>query len=421
MSSYSLHQRSGGTNSAERLQQRRLLRLQNALLIAINLTEYDSDTESESDDGNAEEEEKGEMRQGLALAVAVTNRRLAAMRLPRLLQPQPVPHRRLDLSSFSNADCDRMMGFSAAQVQSLCEAFDIPEFFTLNADRHAHRVGGQHAFTYLLYHYRSPSQRSSLDTAFWGYDYSVLSKMFKVCLMHIDERFGHLLQQLPNIVNKFDTFNAAIVRKFQARHPDRAVPADATHCALFADGTRIRVCRPCGEDWMQRAVYSGHKHFHNAAALAVSAPDGMVYHWYDEEVGRHRDQYLLRESNVNQIMANIQQGREVKFWVYTDKGFAFAEFIRCAAHGPGPVTAEQAEDNGLMSPLRVPAEWIFGKIYERCPLLRETDKLKLRQMDVAQMIRVAVLLTNAHTCLNGSNTAEYFDCPPPTLDEYFAA
>jgi hypothetical protein len=32
---------------------------------------------------------------------------------------------------------------------------------------------------------------------------------------------------------------------------------------------------------------------------------------------------------------------------------------------------------------------------------------------------VAVLLTNAHTILHGSQTSQYFACPPPSLHNYF--
>ena len=31
---------------------------------------------------------------------------------------------------------------------------------------------------------------------------------------------------------------------------------------------------------------------------------------------------------------------------------------------------------------------------------------------------VSIALTNAHTCLYGSQTAKYFKCDPPTLEEY---
>ena len=33
---------------------------------------------------------------------------------------------------------------------------------------------------------------------------------------------------------------------------------------------------------------------------------------------------------------------------------------------------------------------------------------------------VAVLLTNIHTCLNGSQVSEAYDCIPPSIESYLA-
>ncbi|KAJ1383160.1 hypothetical protein B484DRAFT_411233, partial [Ochromonadaceae sp. CCMP2298] len=77
-------------------------------------------------------------------------------------------------------------------------------------------------------------------------------------------------------------------------------------------------------------------------------------------------------------------------------------------------------NNSKMSRVRIGVEWGFGKVYARCPLLKHVDKMKLQAMDVGRRVRVAVLLTNAHTCLRQSQTGEYFECRAPTLEEYFA-
>lgn len=39
--------------------------------------------------------------------------------------------------------------------------------------------------------------------------------------------------------------------------------------------------------------------------------------------------------------------------------------------------------------------------------------------DLETHYKVAILLFNAHTCLYGSQTAEYFNMLPPNLEEYF--
>ena len=73
-----------------------------------------------------------------------------------------------------------------------------------------------------------------------------------------------------------------------------------------------------------------------------------------------------------------------------------------------------------MSSERIGVEWGFGKVYSRCPILRKSEMMKLQAQDVAKLVRVCVLITNAHTCLRGSQSSLYFDCIPPTIEKYFA-
>jgi hypothetical protein len=43
---------------------------------------------------------------------------------------------------------------------------------------------------------------------------------------------------------------------------------------------------------------------------------------------------------------------------------------------------------------------------------------KLLLNDIETFYKSAVILTNCHTCLYGSQTAEYFNVMPPILEEY---
>jgi hypothetical protein len=94
--------------------------------------------------------------------------------------------------------------------------------------------------------------------------------------------------------------------------------------------------------------------------------------------------------------------------------------VRCAHHGPAPVTAQDIIDNYIMSKERISIEWGFCKIKQRCPYCTRSSLLKFGQTDVARNIRVCVLMTNIHTCLRQSQTGHYFDCFAPSLAEYLA-
>lgn len=182
--------------------------------------------------------------------------------------------------------------------------------------------------------------------------------------------------------------------------------------------TSVQVSKPEGPDWRQRAVFSGDKWMHCHGAQAIFGPDGMFYDWFDEPVGRRNDKYFMRDSNVNAIMRDCQLYNEIQYWIYLDKGYDWNSHCRVAARGA--LTAHQFFNNWVMSKVREGIEWGFGKLKSRNPLVLRSQLLKLQMVDVAKIIRVAVLLTNLDTCLHGSNTSLFFNCFPPTLQQYLA-
>jgi hypothetical protein len=159
--------------------------------------------------------------------------------------------------------------------------------------------------------------------------------------------------------------------------------------------------------------------YHCSGAQGIFGPDGIFYDWYDEPLGRDSDRFFMRDSMVNSILQGSCAALGLLFWVYCDKGYTRDTYVRCAAHSPVPVSVQEHHDNWLMSSGRVSVEWGFGKIYARCPILKRPHLLKLQAMDVAKHIRVAVLLTNAHTCPQQSQTGKHFVCTTPTLSAYF--
>jgi len=338
---------------------------------------------------------------------------------PRLLIPNSIDRQHIRINQYNDQSAEALFGFSVADLRRLCDGLHVPEHFQLNRNRHTHNVNGEHAFLYFLYRMHSPCARMTLDSDRFGFDYSTLSKMFNVVLRFIHNNYKYLYRVLPYAHPRFETFNNAICAAVLRDHPDlHDVPADARYCALFADGTRFRVSRPEGPYWVQKAVYSGHKNFHNFGAQGIMGPDGIFYDVYHGPVGRYNDKRFMRDSKVNARMAALQQGEAVQYIIYTDKGYYNASHIICAAHGPGAVTAEQSRVNKIMSMERVGVEWAFGKVKSRVPYLTQPRLLKLQAVDVGMRVSVAFLLTNFHTCLHGSQSSTYFNCMPPTLEEY---
>ena len=89
----------------------------------------------------------------------------------------------------------------------------------------------------------------------------------------------------------------------------------------------------------------------------------------------------------------------------------FREFL-------GPLTEPEAQFNAAMSGLRVPNEWGFGKIKVLFSFVSWSRGLKPQLVPIGYYWPVATILANCHTCLYTSQTSQYFDCPPPTLEVY---
>lgn len=71
-----------------------------------------------------------------------------------------------------------------------------------------------------------------------------------------------------------------------------------------------------------------------------------------------------------------------------------------------------------MKLLRVAVEWGFQKVISEFAFLDFKKNLKLLLQDVELMYKAGVLLINCHTCLYGSQSAQYFNINPVGLEEY---
>ena len=89
-------------------------------------------------------------------------------------------------------------------------------------------------------------------------------------------------------------------------------------------------------------------------------------------------------------------------------------------HDHIPLTPRQVEENRAMTKVRIAVEWSFGRTGQLFALSQHWQKQQLRKHDHARYVYfVATLLRNAHVCLYGSIVSTYFQCQPPTLEEFF--
>jgi hypothetical protein len=67
---------------------------------------------------------------------------------------------------------------------------------------------------------------------------------------------------------------------------------------------------------------------------------------------------------------------------------------------------------------RIGVEWGINKIKSLCPFINDISAMKVQQSPISKYIYAAALMVNIHTCLGGNQNASYFNCLPPTLEEY---
>ena len=248
-----------------------------------------------------------------------------------------------------------------------------------------------------------PNRLCDLEPIF-GRPSCALSQIFNSTLDIIHENCGHLLQSFDQdwLVNGYEHFARAIQLK----------GAPLNNVWGFIDGTVRPICRPVEG---QRSCYNGHKRVHALKYQSIVCPNGLIANMYGPVEGRRHDSGLLRISQVANNLQQIQIDDEVGC-IYGDPAYPHRNYIQVPFKPPGD--DDEQEFNTRMSAVIICVEWVFGKIVENFAFVDFKENQKLCLQSIGKMYLVAALLTNCHTCLYGSETSDFFDLPPPTLEEY---
>ncbi|RLN60722.1 hypothetical protein BBJ28_00023087 [Nothophytophthora sp. Chile5] len=135
------------------------------------------------------------------------------------------------------------------------------------------------------------------------------------------------------------------------------------------------------------------------------------------EFGRH---WTLLSSIINQTIGLLYDRFKIKldgFYLYGDPAYPLTSWLISPVKQRVLSDAESAF-NRSMSRSRVTVEWCFGQIVRYWAFLDFKKQHKIFLSPVAKYYLTGTLLTNAITCLHGSQVASFFDCAPPSLEEY---
>lgn len=188
------------------------------------------------------------------------------------------------------------------------------------------------------------------------------------------------------------------------------------NCVGYIDGTVIEIARPSG-DGLQNVVYNGHKRKHALKFQAITLADGMFYHVYGPVEGRRHDWTLYCRSEIEDQLSLylIVDGKQ--YCIYGDSGYNQRDFMDVPFQG-GALNADMRAFNKAMSEGRITIEWMFKEVKTFWTAVDFPRKLRVLQLPVGTMYLAGMLLCNMRNCFYANQTSQYFNCKPPTLEEY---
>jgi hypothetical protein len=198
----------------------------------------------------------------------------------------------------------------------------------------------------------------------------------------------------------------------------------------FIDDTSVRTTRVGGgpaapgpdaprfNTLVQMGFYSGYKKIHGVKYQTVELPNGMCMDSYGPVSILHSDPELVTLSNLEEKLTALSEDTVKQYVIYGDGIFAHTPHLK--SKHIGETTREERYENGIMFKIRVPNEWAYGITENLFSSLKWYPGLRIKQNhEHAYYYMTGLLLRNAHCCINGNQTSQYFDCRPPTLEEYF--
>lgn len=124
---------------------------------------------------------------------------------------------------------------------------------------------------------------------------------------------------------------------------------------------------------------------------------------------------ILRDSGLYHKLEQLV--KDDYYVIYGDPAYPLQSLIM-KPYGGYSLTPVQEAFNKGMSSVRQAVEWGFGKVVNEFAFLDFKKNQKLLRQQVGEMYKAAVILTNCHTCMYGSQVSMYFDLNPPSLHAY---
>lgn len=285
------------------------------------------------------------------------------------------------------------------------DALQIPSPFITSQRDHFTAFS---ALCFLCCRYAYPTRLSDMEDKF-GVSTNRLSRCINDLSLFIYKKWNYLLDLPTHIVTP-----ARLEKYAEVIH---AAGAPTREVTSWLDCKIQLICKP-GTD--QREVYNGYYGGHALKYQGLGAPDGLAISVFGPVEGRRADGGLLTMSGLREKW--VAKGRGFngrRLLIYGDPAYPEDNIIMSGRKEASDLPDIEQQFNTEMSRFREAIEWIFGKIIQNWRMFDLRDQLKLYLSPIGRHFLVACLLTNAHTCLHGSEVSGYYNLDPPELEEYF--
>lgn len=292
--------------------------------------------------------------------------------------------------------------FRRSELLEITDLLGIPQVITL---RNHSSFGGEEAIMMTFWRLSYATRLHDVCEAF-KIEVPLASRVFNYILRHINgfiEERNRFKLPFGRLVSHGERFAEIIQSKTQGLLVDTIG---------FIDGTLKPICRPSSG---QSTYYSGHKRCHGLRFQGMVTPDGIMVHLFGPAPGRRADGGVYHDSGILEELVQLETIAGKRYRIAGDRGYPGSTYLfreTLAVEGDPRVE--------LFRQSRTSVEWAFGKVSNLFGLANFKRSGKLQLQVPGHHYRIAIFLTNIHTCFNGSQVGMWFGMDPPTVQEYLS-
>jgi hypothetical protein len=337
----------------------------------------------------------------------------------------------LHIADLTDKQCFQRTMFCRDELERLYRVLRLDELGEFVQMSNGSRFGTEEIMIIALHRFSYPIRFTDM-VQFYGRDWSALSRAFNWFSKYVRTNFSHLIidnmQYWKPCLEEF----TEVVREKMIEKSDGGVvyPPGSLSVFGFVDDTVTRTTRPGGGPveggveasrhncLIQMAFYSGYKKCHGVKYQTLELPNGLCMDLYGPISFRRNDIEVCDESHLNEKLEELSADLEKQYKVYCD-GIFTTETHMLSKH-VGETTRAERYENGVMTKIRIANEWAYGITENLFTMLKFSNGLQIRRnFEHSYYYVTATILRNAHCCLCGNQISQYFDCVPPSLENYF--